>query len=397
MPFLLRIIVQRLILVALSSITVLGLSSQIDENPIPEEEPVFQEEKSIIEKIAFPLPKTNILNVPKETITPPPPKTNSEPTKPSFIDIPEITTEIKPIIETTERVVIQKREEQPEITLNLKDITEDTSETSSIENVSVNILCTRKVGNVTSLITGSGVIISSSGLVLTNSHVAQYFLLKDYGYDCTLRRENIPLYGFNAKPVYISEKWIENNYKQILNSSPTGTGKYDYALLMITGNTNPTIALPKFPALKINTANEFLDIGDTITVSGYPGIVSYSIEIAKNGKLQTEKVKVKDVFTLGDNTVDVISSTDTVLAQRGSSGGGVFKNNELGGIIVSTNDGSSAGKYVVNVLTLDYINREIKNETGKTLSSFVSVDLSQASANFDSVAPHLTQLLMRSL
>jgi hypothetical protein len=407
MPIILRIIAQRIILVALSSITVLGLGPQIDNQSTSEEQPVFEEEKSILERISFPLPKTNILNLPEANSTKPedtkttPPIIPKEPTKTSFIDIPSISPKIKTITEETERVVVenktQEKTEEPKSTVSVQDIIEDNSETNSIENVSVNILCVKQSGNKTSLTTGSGVIISSSGVVLTNAHVAQYFLLKDSGYNCTLRRENIPLYGFNAKPLYISESWIENNYKQITSSAPTGTGKYDYALLLITGNTNPTIPLPKFPSLKLNTTSGFLDTGNTITVSGYPGVVTYSLELAKNGKLQTEKVKVREIFTLGNNTIDVVSSTDTFLAQRGSSGGGVFKNNELGGIIVSVNNGSSLGKFVVNILTLDYINREIKDETGKSLSNFVSGDLLKASTDFETDSLPLKALLMRNL
>jgi len=407
MPILLRIIVQRVVLIALSSITVLGLGPQIEnQNLNQDSEPVFEEEKSIIEKIKFPLPKINILDLPEANSTKPedikttPLIIPNEPTKTSFIDIPSISPKIKTITPEAERVVVENKKEeteQPKITVNIKDVIDDSSETSSIENVSVNILCVKQSGNRTCLTTGSGVIISSSGVVLTNSHVAQYFLLKDAGYNCTLRRENIPFYGFNAKPLYISEGWIENNSRQITNPSPTGTGKYDYALLKITGNTNPTIPLPKFPSLKLNTSSGFLDTGDSVTVSGYPSVVTSSLDLAKNVKLKTEKIRVREIFTLGNNTIDVVASTDTNVAQRGSSGGGVFKNNELAGIIVSTNNGSTAGKYVVNILTLDYINREIKNETGKNLSNFVSGDLSKALEDFSIVAPHLTQLLMRNL
>ncbi len=205
------------------------------------------------------------------------------------------------------------------------------------------------------------------------------------------------MYGFTAKPLYISEKWIENNYQQITSSSPVGTGKYDYALLLITGNTNPTIPLPKFPSLKINTSAEFLNAGEKITVAGYPGTITSSLEIAKNSSLQTDRVMVKEIFTLNKTSIDVVSTNDTVLAQRGSSGGGAFKNNELGGIIVSTKNGSSASNYALNILTLDYINREIKNETGKTLSNFVSGDLWKQAKDFETVGLRLTGLLMRNL
>lgn len=393
MPIILRIIAQRLVFVLLTSGAVLGLGPHANHDNI-ENEPVFEEEKEIIEKIEYPLPKTNVLETPK--LPTPPPIVKKETTQTPIIKTPVVAPQIDPDIRETEVITI-KKEEEPKVTIKIPETPLVDSVDSSIENVSVNIQCTRKIGNVTSLTTGSGVIISSSGVVLTNAHVAQYFLLKESGYNCSMRRENIPLYGFVAKPLYISEKWIENNHQQLKSSVPTGTGKYDYALLHITGNTNPTIPLPKFPSLSLNTTNEFLKIGDKVTVSGYPGLISYSLEIAKNASLQKEVVTIKDIYTLGNNTVDVVSSSDTSLAQRGASGGGAFKNNQLAGIIVSTKDGSNSGKFAVNILTLDYINREIRNETGKNISSFVSGDLSQASIDFETDAQHLTLLLMRNL
>ncbi len=409
MPLLIRFIAQRLIFVAFSSLTVLGLSPQVDLNPqnTDSNDPVFEEEKSLIDQIKFPLPKFNILNPPKEE-TPFPiiteQKETSTPPKQSFITVPKPDPVTPPT--TTTNTPVKETRPEPKVTTTPVQTpaptpttvpTPDNSVISSIENVSVNILCIKQVGNRISLTNGSGVLISDKGVVLTNSHVAQYFLLKEAGYECSIRRENIPLYGFTAKPLYISESWVENNSNQITNSSPTGTGKYDYALLYITGSTNPVIPLPTFPSLKINTTSKFLDKGDTITVAGYPGKITYSLEVAKNAELLSDKVSIKDIFTLGNNTVDVVATSDTDVAQRGSSGGGAFKNNELGGIIVSTNQGSSASKFVVNILTLDYINREIKNETGKSLPSFLSGDLKKQAEDFEIVGQPLAELLMRNL
>ncbi|MFA7193692.1 MAG: serine protease [Candidatus Paceibacterota bacterium] len=409
MPFLIRIIAQRVFLVIVSSLTVLGLSPHADiddsSNLNPIEEIIEEESPGLIQELTqIPLPKINILNLPDANITKPKsiqtplPIIPPEPIKTPVI---KITEKIITPISTVPAQTIPQAQQSPEIVSEQITVTTaatpDTSAINSIENVLVNILCIRQIGNMISLSTGSGVIISSSGVVLTNAHVAQQFLLKDAGYNCTLRRENIPLYGFNAVPLYISETWIEENYRQINNSSPTGTGKYDYALLLITGNTNPTLALPAFPSLKINTDSNFLDVGDTVTIAGYPGKMTSSLEIAKNTELQTDRVRIREIFTLGQNTVDVVATGDTTVAQRGSSGGGAFKDNVLGGIIVSTNTGSSAEYLVANVLTLSYINREIKNETGRSLSSFITGNLQTQAEDFELVAPRLEELLMRNL
>src|ERR1700733_7735385 len=45
----------------------------------------------------------------------------------------------------------------------------------------VNIECTTIAGGTFEPISGSGVVIDSDGVILTNAHVAQFFLLRDYG------------------------------------------------------------------------------------------------------------------------------------------------------------------------------------------------------------------------
>src|SRR3989338_2839263 len=44
----------------------------------------------------------------------------------------------------------------------------------------VNIFCVTKSGGIFKPASGSGIIIDKRGIILTNAHVAQYFLLKDY-------------------------------------------------------------------------------------------------------------------------------------------------------------------------------------------------------------------------
>ncbi len=391
MPILARIIAQRLFFVVLSSLTFLGISPEIDIKTESEAQIATEERKEIItETIQIPIPKINILDLdlPKADATHPDDIKTPEPIIPKAVVKPKPQITIPPVKDalTTKK----------EISISIPKSEPDNSTSASIEDMIVNILCIKQSGNKINLSTGSGVIISSKGVVLTNSHVAQHFLLKEAGYNCTLRRENIPTYGFNAIPLYISEKWIENNYKQLSNSSPVGTGEDDYALLLITSNTNPTISLPtSFPTLPISTNSSFADIGDTVTIAGYPGKITSSLEIAKNTALQTDKVSIREVFTLNDNTVDVISTTETEMAIRGISGGGVFKNNTLAGIMVSTNQLSNSD-FVINALTLDYINRDLKKETGKNLSGYLSSDLKKQAEDFSSVAPRLTELLMKN-
>jgi len=170
-------------------------------------------------------------------------------------------------------------------------------------------------------------------------------------------------------------------------------------LLYITGNTNPTLARPRsFPSIDVNTETEAVDIGDRVTVAAYPGIQTADFDIAKRTKLETDRTTVRNVFTFQRTSVDVFSTNDTHVAQRGSSGGGIFKGDELVGLIVTTSPGSSPATLVINALTLDYVDRDLREETGKSLASYLSEDAQDLVQTFQtSVGPRLTELLLRHL
>ncbi|MDA8611293.1 serine protease [Candidatus Pacebacteria bacterium] len=442
MPFLVRIIAQRLIVIGLSTMAFFGVNPDIE---LPTDEEILireEEQQEIVQNIVnipepssedtplIPLPKINILdlnnireniNTPVVTQT----KTQSPGVQPTTIKVTSTITPVSAPVpgnnnagdprqigddgsvreddsdlirddennENREENILRNNNE------NLEKETLNVSETSSIANATVNIVCVRHNGNKIHLTTGSGVIISPKGIVLTNTHVAQYFLLEDIGYECSLRRENIPLYGFEAEPIFLSEKWIENNFLLISSPSPTGTGEDDYALLKITKNTNPALSLPRnFAYIDPDTRSETVEIGDQVTVAGYPGGKTGVFDIDSQTSLKTERTSVANVFTFEQTSVDVFSTRDTEVARRGSSGGGVFKDGELVGIISTINTGSSATKQVINALTLDYINRDLKKETGNSLSNYLSGDLTDLMQSFQSsVVPRLKELLLRNL
>lgn len=413
MPVLLRIIIQRLLLLILSGLAFVGIQPEL-HIPTREEAQIATEKRkeAIQETVSgtlphtetpsktIPVPTSNILEqkvqIPKtKNITHP--DTNKS-TPPVIEPAPQTPTQPTPPIQkpVPSDPTPEPTPPQPPIIIK-KPATISTKNT--IENVVLNILCVRQNGNRTHVSSGSGVLISPNGLVLTNAHVAQMFLLKDIGYTCTIRRPDITTYGFTAMPVYISKEWVTANFKTITNPSPTGTGENDYALLLITGTTDATIAPPQtFPYTTINTQADVAEINDEIIVAGYPGIQTAFLETALKAPLQTDTVSIKNVFTLDRITVDVFSTTDTPVAQRGSSGGGVFKDGSLIGIIVTTNPGSVSTMQIINALTLDYINRDIQEETGKTLKQHVTLSSLEEAQQFgSSVGQHLTELLLQIL
>ena len=273
-----------------------------------------------------------------------------------------------------------------------------TQDELDIEKVLVNIICTEKKGNYVTANTGSGVIISSKGVVLTNSHVAQYFLLtKDLGdYKCALYQENIPTYGYVAELLYISPDWIKANPDVIVTKNPRGTGENDYALLYITKNTNPALSKPKtFNFAKANTTYT-AKIGDRVNVAGFPGSPNGLADLTHTVGLKKDSTKIQDIFTFGNNNVDVLSTDVTPVAARGASGGGLFKDSNLIALIVTTN--GSAGNAYINAITTNYINRDLKKDFGISLSDLLNRDLKTESENFwDNYGRDLAKIILAEL
>ena len=112
----------------------------------------------------------------------------------------------------------------------------------------VNIICTTKRSGMFSPLSGSGVIIDPRGVIITNAHVAQYFLLKDYlvpnFVDCIIRAGEPAQNKYRARLLYIAPQWVIRNAGDISLPDPTGTGEHDFALLLVSESTNPAVPLP---------------------------------------------------------------------------------------------------------------------------------------------------------
>lgn len=395
MPIFIRLIARGVVLFGSALLTFVGISPNIS---IPTEQEAFEateERREIIRETIFENAETSkatepiiIVDSTKLPLSQPEIKTET----PSLPHIPVQTP--LPTTNATETKITEE-EPAPEI------ITQENTLPSTIKNVVLNIVCTNRESNKISVTTGSGVLISSKGVVITNAHVAQQFLLENYtreGYmDCSLRRENIPTVGYRAKLLYISKDWLSDNAHLIKNPAPRGTGENDYAILAITDSTNPTISLPnQFPTASLDTLDGDIKKGDSISVAGYPGNQTSFFDLTSSARLAIEKTIVADVYTFDRITTDVFSTSETRVAERGSSGGGIFKDNELIGIIATT--GGSAGDAFINGITLSYINRDIKQETGEDLNSLISGDVKQKANSFTNTeATKLLKLLEKYL
>lgn len=329
---------------------------------------------SQVEKI-----KNKETQAPKTGVVPPKISTPKEITIPKEITVPQtrVTPEIKIDVE-------QKQITIPEVKKFVEEkiaeqVANEVTDFTKIEDVVVNIICTSKQGNFTSAQTGSGVLVSSAGVVLTNAHVAHPFLLENH--TCLLYQKNNPYFGYRASLLYIQEEWVKKNRDIITNSNPRGTGEDDYAFLLITSNSNPGGYLPsKFPYAKILLDKNIYEAGQPISVGGFPGAPATLLDLARAGNLKTDDTEIYDVFTFSSGPIDVISTENTPVAARGASGGGIFKDDNLIALTVTTSGSGNSAR--INGITTTYIDRDMRADIGIGFSAFITGDLQTRATNF---------------
>jgi hypothetical protein len=147
-------------------------------------------------------------------------------------------------------------------------------------------------------------------------------------------------------------------------------------LLAITERTDPAATLPaEFPTLP-------LYLGPTLARNSYAYLVGYPASflsyetLLKNLYLLASPVYVNNIKGFpGEQAGDVISFMGTIAGQHGSSGGAVVNSNgELSGLITFFDEGgqgTSTANNILNAITVDYVNRDLKADTGFTIQEFL--------------------------
>lgn len=270
-----------------------------------------------------------------------------------------------------------------------------------IQEALVNILCIADPISPTGSISGSGIIIDPSGTILTNAHIAQEFLLKDYPekdtISCTIRTGSPATPAYVAELAYISPLWVVENKEAIKQESPKGTGKDDFALLTITGPSEFGEMPESFPFIPI-TFDE-AKMGDVVISAGYPASFLSADAIRRSLVQISAAGTVEDIFTFLQTTVDVLSLGGVPLAQQGASGGAVVRaDGSLIGLVVTSSLEENTQERDLRAISTGHIARSFQGQHSASFADFTLGDITPEAENFrTSIAPQLTELLLKVL
>jgi hypothetical protein len=264
----------------------------------------------------------------------------------------------------------------------------------------VNILCTTKAGGSFEPISGSGVIIDTRGVILTNAHVGQFFLLTNYGstgnIQCVVRTGSPATPAYTAELLYLPPTWVNANASQIISQQATGTGENDYSFLLITGPVSSGMPYPSsFPALVMNMSDP--SVNTSAFLAAYPAGFLGGTTIQTNLYASSALSTVQALYTFNNpSQVDLVSLGGTVVAQSGSSGGAVINaaTGSLIGIITTETQGTTTSSRDLNAITLAHVNRSLTALGQGGIAGMLGGDVLEKAATFNStVAPSEIQTL----
>lgn len=264
----------------------------------------------------------------------------------------------------------------------------------------VNIICASKNGGVKS-ISGSGVVISSDGVIITNAHIAQLFLLENHptkgNVVCVVRTGAPARTAYFAELIYISKPWVEANSTSLVVANPRGNGKNDIALLAITRSATGTALPAEFAHVPFGVSAP--KIGDAVAIGSY-GAQSLTTAQIKDSLMPTLVLgSVRDVYTFARTSVDLLSLGGSEAAQHGSSGGGIVNaRGEMVALITTSTTGGTPSERDLRAVTAGHVRESFEEDMGITLNEYLasyrSTDLlAEIAARNEELRTTLTEVL----
>lgn len=269
----------------------------------------------------------------------------------------------------------------------------------------VNILCTTKLGGDFNPISGSGIIIDKHGVILTNAHVAQYMLLRDYGtknfISCAARAGSPAMPAYKIELLYLPANWLTDNAKMIKQQIQEGTGENDYALFLITGSATENPLPDYFPFVAIDADQKNITGDVPMLLIGYPANFLGGIATQRNlWIVSSPSYLTKLLYFNEKENIDAFSVGANIVAQKGVSGGAAINqlSGRVEGILSTISGGDTTGSRDLSAISLAHINRSFKKNTGKSLDEFLSGDLKEFLQDFNkNSVPNLTKTLIDAL
>ena len=243
-------------------------------------------------------------------------------------------------------------------------------------NAVVNIMCLPRAGGLNP-ISGSGVVIDPRGIILTNAHVAQYVLLSEspeVDLRCYIRTGSPAVIRWTPSVLFMPSAWVAQHASELNQPHPTGTGEHDYALLYITGSADGAPLPAQFPFLTPDTREGIGFAADSVLAASYPA--EFVGNAARNNLYAAASVTtIGQLLTFATSSIDAISVGGVIEAQSGSSGGAVVNAwQRLIGIITTTSNGQTTADRDLRAVTLSYIDRDLKVQSGLSLSEVIAGD-----------------------
>ncbi len=234
--------------------------------------------------------------------------------------------------------------------------------------------------------TATGVIISPTGLMLTNAHMAQYMLLEQLtnaSVSCTIRTGSPAKAQHKAQVIYMPPAWVKEHAKDIVEKTQRGTGEHDYALLQIIQDPSSDTPLPEeFTYIQPDASLVSSAANQAVLIRAYPAeFVGSHITLSSLRPVSTVTTigSVATFSNIEDDatpTIDLISLGGTIVAQGGSSGGAVISDSaKLTGLIVTSTRKAETKDRNLKAITLSHINASIKEQTDKSLDELIALPI----------------------